>query len=307
MPRVLTAVLNHRTAAETLQCVAALRQSTMRDQIVVVVDNASDDGSAEALREGLPTTVVEELEDNLGYAGGNNQALGLALELGCDFAWVVNPDCLVEADTLARLVAEAHRHPEAGLFGPRLIQGGSRPPTIQSDGGLVAEDGASSHLHAGRPVSETPATSRRVDFVSGSCLLVRCSMAREIGLLPEEYFLYFEETDYALRAAEAGWESRVDSTAIAHHFRISATTLPTPTYVYYYVRGQARFGQRWCGLDPAHTLDRLGPWYEGWRARVGERASHRLDDFDRLVRTAIDDAVAGVEGRRDDVHDMVLT
>lgn len=304
MPRVLTAILNHRTPAQALQCLASVRQSTQRDQVVRLIDNGSGDGSAAQLMQAQPTTVVVQAHENLGYAGGNNLALREALELGCEFTWIINPDCLVEPDTLDLLLREADRHPEAGVLGPRIVHGGTHPATIQSDGGLVGADGSSSHRHTGEPVGATPAEASAVDFVSGSCLLIRSATAAEVGLLPEEYFLYFEETDYALRGAELGWTARVEPRAVAHHFRVSATRLPTPAYVYYYVRGQAMFGRRWRDLNPTTTVSRLRPWHDGWRARVLEHAPDWLSTFDELVAWAVADAAAGAVGRRDDVHEV---
>ena len=200
----------------------------------------------EILRRGLdPTVQLIESVQNLGYAAGNNLGLTEAMGEGAEFAWVVNPDVTVEPDSLSKLVSTANRHPNAGIIGSRILYGGSSPAKIWFDGGLIDwnASGSTSHLHMGAvEANHPPSTAYDVHYVTGAGMLLRVAMLRQIGLIPEEWFLYFEETDFNLRAREAGWRTMVEPRSRLHHFQRSTGRLPQPYYVYYFVRNRYRFG-----------------------------------------------------------------
>lgn len=293
---VHTVVLNHESTADTLACLDAVRQSTWRDQFIVVVDNASSAAERKTLEDALPTTRLILSERNLGYAGGNNLAIREAQCLGADFVWLLNPDTRVEPHTLERLVSAAQARPDIGLLGPRILQ---RDGRIASDGGRVDPVGRVLHENAGREPETVGDSMREVDFVTGSCMLIRRSTVDDIGPLPEDYFLYFEETDFAMRAARAGWTSAVIPSATAVHGRTSATRLPTPSYLYYYTRGHMLFLRRWFDEDTANAVALLDEFVFGWRRRVAADAPSWLDAFEHLVARGIEDGAAGRTGASD--------
>lgn len=307
-PEVTAIVLNHVETDDTLRCVAALRRSTMRDLRIVVVDNGSPADARRRLRDGLDRRVeVVETGENLGYAAGNNVAIGPAVASGTRFVWIVNPDLVVAPDTLGRMVQTARTAPDAGCVGSRVVLGGSDPPRIWFDGGRVdrAGGGGSSHPEGGRFEHEVPPVGvRDVDFVTGANLLVRREVFEEVGLLPEEYFLYFEETDFQVRARRRGWRSVVDTTARAVHHKRSAARTPAPYYVYYYVRARLLFRARHAPDVPESALTDLTGWITAWRANVEAAAPEWLDTYDRLVELALADGRAGRTGRRADIDDV---
>ena len=201
---VWAVVLNHREATDTLRCLDALGKVGYRSLTRLVVDNASGPGEVAWLRSAGATVV--ESGGNLGYAGGNNVGLRLALEAGAEAVWVVNPDAYPEPGSLLRLVKVLRRHPEVGIVGPRILEAESATPRIQSDGGrIVWEAGGRSELIGRGTAPGRGGGMRLVDFVPGAAMLVRRKVFEDIGLLPEEWFLYFEETDFCLKLWRAGW------------------------------------------------------------------------------------------------------
>ena len=132
-------------------------------------------------------------------------------------------------------------------------------------------------------------------------MLVRRRVFDEVGFLPEHYFLYFEETDLQMRARSVGWRSYMSPLARVWHYQRSASQLPAPYYVYYYIRGRFLFAVANSGLSPDQIESGLAGFIEGWRARVAERAPDWLEAYDRLVESAIADGRAGLTGRRDDI------
>ena len=207
-PRVFVILLNYQNPADTLRCLASLRRSIKRDVHPVVVDNGSGNGDVDRLlAEGGPALSVLSNEVNLGYAAGNNVGIRHALERDADFVWILNPDTEVEPDTLQAMMTTMALRPDAGFVGSLNLFGDTDPPVIQFAGGRIDWDAGVvvESIDRGKPLG---ATARRdpyvVDYVAGTSMLVRRRVFDEIGLLPEHYFLYFEETDFQVTAAKRG-------------------------------------------------------------------------------------------------------
>ena len=297
---VWVVVLNHREAGDTLRCLDALGRVRYRPLTRLVVDNASGPGEVAWLRS-VGATVVES-GGNLGYAGGNNVGIRIALEGGAKAVWLVNPDAYTPSSSLRRLVRALRRHPEVGIVGPRILEAGSATPRVQSDGGrIVWEAGGRSELIGRGQEPGRGGGLRYVDFVPGAAMLVRRRVLDDIGLLPEEYFLYFEETEFCLRATAAGWKVAVETGARVVHRFASADGLPTEVLLYYFVRNRLLFGQRHTQVPFEGLLADLEGFIASWRRRVEERRPEWLWRFEELVAMAIEDARAGVHGRREGV------
>jgi hypothetical protein len=306
--KVLTAILNYRHTDDTLRCAAALRASTWRDQRLVVVDNGSTPGTAEAIGGGLPATTLLTSGRNLGYGGGNNLAIRYALDHGAGAVWLLNPDTIPEPSTLERLVETADARPDAGILGCRVLYAGVRPAKIWFNGGLIdwERGGATSHRDDGLRDAAVPADGPApADYVTGAAMLVRREVFEDIGLLPEDYFLYFEETDFNVRARRAGWEVLVEPRARMAHDKRSTGRLPAPYYVYYFVRNRLRFGSEFTDLAIDEVDAHLEEWVAAWRAKVADREPGWLAAYEALVAAARADARAGVRGQRGDLDELV--
>jgi GT2 family glycosyltransferase len=308
-PRVATVVLHYKNLEDTVRCVRSIRRSTVLDQRIVVVDNGPSgpdhDQLVDAVGPGVRTIASG---DNLGYAAGNNLGMRLALADRPEFVWLLNPDARVEPSTLAGLLAGAEEVPDAGVIGCRIVYDGE-PARIWFDGGIVdrSRAGAPSHVNMGLPESKAgPSVTREVDYVTGACMLLRRRMLGRVGLLPEDYFLYFEETEFCLRARAAGWRIVLAGRARMRHLKRSSGALPTPYYLYYMTRNRMLFARRVLGADPERALGDLQEVFlSPWRSRVEAQAPSWLPEFDRLVDLAIGDGRAGVTGRRREIEDMV--
>ena len=297
---VTAVVLNHREAIDTLRCLGALGKVRYRRLTRLVVDNASGPGEVAWLRS-VGATVVES-GGNLGYAGGNNVGIRLALEGGAQAVWLVNPDAYVHRHSLRRLVRALRRHPEVGIVGPRILEAESAVPRVQSDGGrIVWKAGGRSELIGRGKAPGRPGGLQLVDFVPGAAMLVRRRVFDDIGLLPEEFFLYFEETEFCVRAAVAGWKVAVEPSALAVHRFASADGLPTETLLYYFIRNRLLFGQKHTDRPFEALLADLEGFIASWRRRVEERNPPWMGRFEQLVAMAVADARAGATGRREGV------
>lgn len=181
---------------------------------VIVVDNASADGSPEAVERDFPDVRVLRNDRNLGFAAGVNVGLRAARH---ELALLLNPDTRVLGDAIGNLAAYARDHPAAAVVGPRVLnEDGSLQSSRFRFPSLLNELLAATYLYQLFPRSSLlnrerlggreSARPEKVDAVSGCCFLLRQAALDEVGLLDEGYFMYAEETDLCYRAWQAGWQ-----------------------------------------------------------------------------------------------------
>jgi len=301
-------VLNYRNAGDTIRCLASLRRSRSRNLHPIVVDNGSPQPVIDRLRHALgPAVPVLATGANLGYAGGNNIGIRYALERDADFVWILNPDTEVEPVTLQLLLAAMALRPDAGVVGSLNLFGGSNPPIIQFAGGAIDwEAGAVTEtIGRGQPLaSRKEREPYPVDYANGASMVVRRQVFDDVGLLPEHYFLYFEETDFQVEAGRRGWVSVINPLARVWHYQNSGSLLPAPYYTYYYVRGRILFGKKFTNHGDDKLIEGLDGFIGGWRLRVAERAPHWLASYDQLVAWALEDGRAGRTGPRTEIETM---
>ena len=279
-PLVHVVVLNYRNAGETVDCVRALERVTYGNFRIIVIDNHSEDGSDQIFREAFPQHRVVQSGRNRGYAAGNNVGLRIALEERADFALILNNDTLVEPDFLTRLIDYAKRDPLAGVLSPLILSENGeidrrctrRTPTLLE---LFWNYGIGNWIHPkrswferGRYIGEYDFDEpREVEVVSGSCLMLRTDLLREIELLDEHTFLFFEEFILAERLARTRYRTvLVPESRIMHKLGGTVRRFPTRLAIsflrslnYYLKRYRGvSWPARWTIVLSAGTL--MTPW-----------------------------------------------
>lgn len=208
-PRVTVVVVTYNSADVLGDCLASIELHAPGAR-AVVVDNASSDGSAEvALAAGAFVTLVRS-EENEGFAKANNRGLET---VETEFALILNPDARLTSSAIPQLLAAADRLPAAVAFGPKTVHEDGRPQvSFGPDLSLAAEyrqrklvkgvrSGEAGALEVLRALTTE---EREVDWISGSCMLLRMPAARDAGFFDERYFLYEEDADLCLRLRQAG-------------------------------------------------------------------------------------------------------
>lgn len=304
--RVATLVLNYQEPSDTCRAVESLHASTLGDQRIIVLDNRAHDEVHVDLAASLgPGVECVATGGNLGYAAGNNVGIRLALAGGAEFVWLLNPDTEVEPTTLEQLIATADVMPDAGTLGPRILMADGEH--IWFDGGFVnaARLGSPWHRHKGRVAAEVPpGDPYEVDYVTGAALLVRSAVFDRVGLLPESYFLYFEETAFCQLVRREGWRNIVDPRACMVHRQHAVVGMPKPYYLYYFTRSRLQFAREFYQAQPDDVLVHLDQAFLApFRAKVENAAPNWLPTFDAIVEQAIADARAGVVGRQPGIDD----
>jgi GT2 family glycosyltransferase len=209
-PRLSIVIVNFNGRGHLENCLASLASHPPRvPSEVVVVDNASHDGSAAVVAR-WPAVRLVRLPVNVGFSAGNNA--GLRASSG-ELVLLLNNDTVVPPGALDRLVARLEAHPGAAIAGPRLVDGEGRAelsfgPMISPFGELRQKILGSLHRRALGPLSRwverRTRRERYVDWVSGACLLVRRSAADAVGGLDERFFLYTEDVDFCASVRATG-------------------------------------------------------------------------------------------------------
>jgi GT2 family glycosyltransferase len=233
-PRVAVIILNTSKRDDTLACLASLAESTWRNLDVIVLDNASTDGSIDAIREQHPSVHVEPLRDNRGYAGNNNVGVALALARGADWLFVLNEDTILDPLCIEHLVHYGQAHPKVGITGP-LVLHFDEPGVIQSAGGWF-DSWQAGHIGQNQDDRGQFSTPRRVDWISGCGIMLRRSVIEQVGMLDERFFYYWEETDWCLRAQRAAWQCALVPDARLWHKGVVRRYVPSPNVSYYNTR-----------------------------------------------------------------------
>jgi N-acetylglucosaminyl-diphospho-decaprenol L-rhamnosyltransferase len=202
MSELSIVIVSFNARTDLAACLASLRDNppALRHDIVVV-DNASEDGSVEAARA-VPGVNVIALERNAGFSAANNVGIR---STASELILLLNSDTIVPAGAIDALARRFRANPRVGVAGPKLIDGAGRPEL--SFGRMIgpaaewARKRTTAWLEKGSPSARRwlhNETSREhfVDWVSGACLLVRRTDAEAVGLLDERFFLYTEDVDF---------------------------------------------------------------------------------------------------------------
>src|SRR6056297_989660 len=294
---VTISIIEHRTAELTLGCLrSVLADLNGIDGQVVIVDNASGDGSAEeiaawidAQTENLPVQLVQS-ETNSGFSGGHNQGMAAA---PADYYLVLNSDAVLRPGFMKTILEAAEANPDAGVVAPQ----------IETDDGDVQVScfrfhspwselirGASSgpltkilrrHVVALQP----PVRPAEIEWASFACILLRDRMVREIGPMDEDYFLYFEDAEYCLRATRTGWKVHHEPQAVVVHYRggsgpVKALTKVGKRLPAYYYSSRTRF------FYQAHG--RAGPVVANLMWHLGRGVAYSRVVFGRKVPPTIE-------------------
>ena len=218
---VTVIIPSYQGGVDLLQCLQSLEASTYGKLQLLVVDNASNDGSVEAAHRQFESVEFVRNTTNVGFGAACNQGNRQAMERGDEFVLLINQDTLVAPDLIEKLVACADRYPRAGVIGAKTLSSQPMP------------DGSTRLLYAGAwkrilPLWQSiPGIGKadqglvtqpiQVDYVWGHGMLLRTAALREVGLFDPGFFMYYEDMDLCLRMQEAGWQIWCDPQSLMWH------------------------------------------------------------------------------------------
>ena len=217
-PLVSVIILNWNGYQDTIQCLESILKLDYDNYRIVVCDNGSTDGSIEQIESWCKDNQIDLVNSdrymtliqtgkNLGFAGGNNIGIRHALlDRQCKYVWILNNDTIVEPNSLSALVSKCERDSHIGICGSKLIYHHDRSKVQAWGGGRYNKwSGISQHIGAHQPSNldvDIESIEKSIDYIIGASMLVSHSFLETVGLMNEEYFLYFEELDWIARSGD---------------------------------------------------------------------------------------------------------
>lgn len=271
--KVAVVILNYRVADETIKCIESVKNSSYMNIKIIVVDNHSEDGLEEKLRD-VEDVYFYQNEENSGYTGGNNLGMKLALQMGVDYVLVLNPDTTITPDCIENLVKAAEKT-GAGIVGPKIYFTGSK--TIWYAGGVMD---LANVIGKHRGVDEKDVgqydEQMETDYVTGAAMLINIEVIKKIGFFDDNFFLYYEDADYCMRAKKKGFKIYYVPEAIVHHENAKSSGLGSPLQDYFITRNRMLYGAKFLKFRTRFALFR-----EAMR-NIG-KPTRRLAFFDFLI------------------------
>lgn len=253
-PDISTVIVSYNTRDLIKACLTSLLYETIDHSIeVIVVDNASTDGSCEMIRERFPSVCVLQTGDNLGFARAAN--LGIRASEGA-LVLLLNPDTVILDHAIDRLADFIHSSPSVGACCPMLLntdgsyQRGTLPlPVLLSPlyeySTLFERVPALARLLVPGWIDQ-PYQMHEVGYSSGACLLVKRACIQEVGLFDEDFFLYGEDVDWCRRTHERGWHIVYDpGSRVIHHE--GGSQEPNLNRRLREMEGEVRYLRKWHG------------------------------------------------------------
>ncbi|OGZ58010.1 MAG: hypothetical protein A3B96_04100 [Candidatus Spechtbacteria bacterium RIFCSPHIGHO2_02_FULL_43_15b] len=256
--KVFVILLNWNNWHETRECLASLEKADYPTFEVIIVDNGSNQKDVAEIKNfsnNVSGFILHILwnSNNLGFAGGNNVGIRYALERGADYVFLLNNDAIVAPDSLTKLVKAGESDKILGILGSRVYKYGT--DEVVFDGGKV-NNLMTKAYHQPKLTGSDP-VSFGVQYVTGAAFLIKREAIEKIGLMREEYFLYYEDVDWCVRARNAGFKCVVVPESKVWH-KVSATNKEgSPSYIYYHTRNSlilAKFNGNICQKVCAYLL-----------------------------------------------------
>ncbi len=223
MPSLAVIIVTWNCRDCACQCLESLRENLPKGTRIIVVDNASEDGTAAMIRDDFPGVVLMEQTENLGFGKANNLAFQ---SLDTDYVLLLNPDTVLSPGSAQILLEHLERNPRAGLAAPLIVDMEGRPAeTVFPFPGLwqywwhhslilPMRNRLSRLFPHKRRLQERP---RKVGWAMGAALMIRRAAIEDGPLFDEAFFLYSEDADLCRRMSLKGWERHYVPKAVVEH------------------------------------------------------------------------------------------
>jgi len=228
--KVFVLILHYGEQEDTLECLKSLENLDYPDFEVLAIDNDPGHRLGDLVFNYKITKITNA--ENLGFSGGNNAGIKYALEHGADYILLLNNDTVIKPDFLKILVEAGEKDEKIGVLGPLIYKLGTNE--LHFAGGkinwLYTKANHITNLEFKIRNSEFS------DYITGACLLIKRKVVEKIGLMPEDYFLYFEDAQWCLKARRAGFFCKVVKEAKISHKVSKNTQEYSFSYIYYQYR-----------------------------------------------------------------------
>ena len=296
MKQIGIVICNYNKKNDALACIRSILESKFQDYDIYVVDNASTDGSAEAIRNayGEQVTLLVN-QENLGGSGGFNTGLRAAFQKGYPYLMCVDNDALLDENAVGNLFAFLQEHPETGIAAAKIYHR-EAPDYVQQFGQKIDfENFCTDVTYLNAYEDGSMPEYVYTDAVAACALMIRRSVIEKIGFMPEENFLYWDDTEWCYLCNRAGWKVASVGNAMALHAMGAKKELENTFPTYYAWRNWLRFFMRY--TEPEEWEAMAGTFLDSMFQIVYEGLHKGEKNRTRTVMLAYDDALHGVTGK----------
>ena len=273
MDKIAVIILNYKVSDLTIKAAQSVIRSSYENCRVYVVDNNSGDQIEEKVKSYKEITFIQT-GDNLGYTGGNNIGVKQALKDGADWIFLLNPDAEVERDTLKTLLERTKKH-DAQIANPKIYFAKSKKIWFAGKFFDIANV-----LGSHRGVDEEDIgkydQEEELEDGTGCALLIKRDVFEKIGFLDDDYFLYYEESDFIYRARKAGFKVMYIPASVVYHENAKSSGVGGPLQDYFITRNRMLFASKFLPFRTRFALIREA-------VRNSRYAARRLALFDYLT------------------------
>ncbi|WP_373056911.1 glycosyltransferase family 2 protein [Zunongwangia sp. H14] len=243
LPWVYVIILNYNSSHDSVSLFKNLKRDLYQNFQILIIDNCSKSEDVSNLQQNIPHENLIFSSRNLGYAGGNNIGIKKALEEKADYVWILNPDIRTKRNTLSLLLNLMERDHSLAAVGPRIISR-EHSDKIFSDGEVIDKLDGIKTFHKNHnkfAFNKNEKVDYEIDYIDGSSILLRTAAIYEIGFLPEEYFMYWEETDWCTNAKLYEWKLAVNRSAIVYNLN----SPKNGSFHYFYIRNKLLYSKKY--------------------------------------------------------------
>lgn len=241
-PLVYIVLVNYNGYKDTIECIESLKNIEYKNYKIIVVDNASSDESIDILSKQYNDIKLIKSKENLGFSGGNNLGIKEAVDKKAEFILLLNNDTTVEPNFLNNIVFKSIEDKNVGMAIGKILYYKEKNKIWYGGGEIVDKKGDSIHIGFNEDKDYIKSNEiRYVSFATGCYMLIKVDAIKRIGIMPEEYFLYYEDTDYSMKFNQENLKILYYPDSVIYHKVSSSTGNMSSLSQYYYARNRLIF------------------------------------------------------------------
>lgn len=293
MSKIGIYVCNYNKREYVMRCVESLLKQSYQDRDIYVVDNASTDGSVEALKEHFSQQIfIIQNKENIGGSGGFDAAIQDALKKDYQYLVLCDNDVWVGEDTIQVMHEYMEAHPDVGILGPKVLQM-EKPELIQDFGGSIHDRYRLVGNYSGRRDVDLP-DELECDYISTCTAMARVQAVRQFGSMPKENFIYWDDVEWSKRCQNSGYRTiAIGNARVWHNFAEAED--PSSFVRYYMTRNQLNFFSKF--LPSREIPDFYECMLDEIHAKCFMLRYKKRYDLSETIHNAWEDFLNGIEGK----------
>lgn len=222
VPLVYIVIINYNNYQDTIECLESLKKINYKNFKIVIIDNNSSNKSVSKLEASYKEYKIIKLQENIGFAGGNNVGIKEAIDNYAQFVLLLNNDTIVEPNFLNKMIESFYRNDGSniGIVGAKIYSYYDKQLSESAGDIDFFKFITTNDAHKKKDICNL---EKQTNFISGCCMLINKDVFDKVGFLPEEYFMYYEDTDFCVKTLEEGFKISYNPEAIIYH-KISSSS-----------------------------------------------------------------------------------